>query len=301
MYRVLRNLFKKRSRSKNPTPIPAYDISHFKALNYSDYYFYVRNRKPFPRFLDLPAELREMVYIYLFHLEVELNHYLYDGKDTHALPAITRTSRLLRQESIPLFFKAHTFVTKEHLRCANEECVNPFPHASPWAFNRMDFRGPLAPWWSRMPANQLMQVQNMHYHVQLNVFSSLDFIIQVKDTQLEIQLVVDALHHDSRATLYLRAIIFHILARWEAALALSMRFHRKIVMGLALCVDLFLLQIWDHRRGMRDAERFLSRKKAEELDFEGFLKLWPGKYTKVDVEGSYEVVLDEGLIEGCVL
>lgn len=67
----------------------------------------------FPRFLDLPAELRNRVYqMYVAEFPVE-------GLRTPAQPPITRCCRLLRQEALPVFYGSCTFV----LNFAHHEVV----------------------------------------------------------------------------------------------------------------------------------------------------------------------------------
>lgn len=63
-----------------------------------------RQKKNFFRFLDLPAELREIVYVHLFSGDQsKIDICAFAG------PAITRASRQLRSESVPVFFQNARF------------------------------------------------------------------------------------------------------------------------------------------------------------------------------------------------
>jgi len=60
------------------------------------------DRQTFPRFLDLPSELRNMVYEYASIANR-------DKVGPRAPPAIVRSSRLLRSEALPVFFDCNVF------------------------------------------------------------------------------------------------------------------------------------------------------------------------------------------------
>lgn len=66
--------------------------------------------KPF-RLLDLPPELREQILLFALAQPQPIEPRVIVPRDAfvHRLPALTRASRLLRQESLPLYFEANIF------------------------------------------------------------------------------------------------------------------------------------------------------------------------------------------------
>lgn len=70
----------------------------------------IAKEQPF-RLLDLPAEIRNRIYEHLIWLSTQrvtryngLNGFI----SLHPLPSLTRASKQLRQESLPIFFDYHT-------------------------------------------------------------------------------------------------------------------------------------------------------------------------------------------------
>ena len=73
----------------------------------------------FPRFLDLPAEIRNIIY--------ELHFHDFDPfRGQHAQPPLTLASKQLRSEALPLF------TTAQHLNCLQQP-QGPTPANEVWS------------------------------------------------------------------------------------------------------------------------------------------------------------------------
>lgn len=106
-----------------------------------------RGSQSFATFLDLPAELRELIYLQYIQsygekrlTPFELPSLREDGAypDEYYYkpippyePALTRASRLIREESIPLFYSTHRFPIVTHLE-------SDFSYTAPDNYHRLD-------------------------------------------------------------------------------------------------------------------------------------------------------------------